>query len=357
MHLFTPFRLGSLQLPNRVIMAPMTRSRGGAGCVPSPLAGTYYAQRASAGFIVTEATHVSAQSATTPGSVGIYSAAQVEGWRGVTAAVHAAGGRIFLQLWHVGRIAHATEALPVAPSAIAARAERRTAGGEMRPLPVPRALAIDEIAGIVAQYGTAAAHARAAGFDGVEIHAANGFLIDQFLRDGSNRRDDRYGGAAANRARFLIEIAAAVAGAIDAERMGVRLSPTSSFNDMQDSDPAATFGTAVTLLNELRPAYLHVVEALPGHAMAPPPGTARVAPELRRLFGGPLVLNGGHDRATAEAAIAAGEADLVSFAVKFLANPDLPERLRRDAPLNPANPATFYGGGAEGYTDYPPLPE
>jgi N-ethylmaleimide reductase len=359
MDLFAPFQLGPYSLPNRLVMGPMTRSRTGPGNVPTALTAIYYAQRASAGLIVTEATHISPQGAMSMTSSGIHTPDQTAGWRRVTAAVHEAGGRIFLQLWHVGRISHTSiqpdGALPVAPSAIAARCEKKTATGEMRPLPTPRALDIDEIPGLIDQYRRAAASALAAGFDGVEIHSANGFLIDQFLRDGSNHRADRYGGSAENRARFLFEVTEAVAKVWGGERVGVHLSPTTNFNDMFDSDPAHTLGVAADGLNAFGLTYLHLVEGVPGSPMAPAEGMPRLAPMLRKIFRGALILNGGYTRASANAAIAAGQADLISFAVNFLANPDLPERLRRDAPLNVPDRATFYSGGAKGYTDYPTL--
>jgi N-ethylmaleimide reductase len=352
--LFTPFQLGPLLLPNRIVMAPMTRNRAGAGNVPTPLNAEYYEQRASAGLIVTEATQVSPEGVGYPGTPGIHTDAQVEGWRQVTDAVHRAGGRVFLQLWHVGRISHPSlqpgGALPVAPSAIAAAGQAFTHSG-LQPFVVPRPLETREIAGVVAQFEAGARHALAAGFDGVEVHAANGYLIDQFLRDGTNRRTDRYGGSVENRARFLLEVTEAVAGVWDAARVGVRLSPWSDFNSMRDSDPAATFGYAARALAPFGLAYLHVVEPVGGV----PVGVAALAPELRGAFGGPLMVNGGYTRALAEAALARGDADLVSFGASYLANPDLPVRLVRNAPLNAPEPATFYGGDHRGYTDYPVL--
>jgi N-ethylmaleimide reductase len=352
--LFTPFQLGALALPNRVVMAPMTRNRAGPGNVPGGLAAEYYRQRASAGLIVTEATQVSPQGVGYPGTPGIHDDHQVAGWRRVTDAVHAAGGRIFLQLWHVGRISHPSlqpyGALPVAPSAIAAKGDAFTASGP-QPFVTPRALETAEIPGIVAQFENGARHARGAGFDGVEIHGANGYLIDQFLRDGTNRRTDRYGGTLENRARFLLEVTEAVAGVWGAERVGVRLSPQSDFNDMHDSDPRATFGHAALALEPFGLAYLHIVEPLG----ALPEGTPPLGPDLKEAFAGPLMVNGGYTRPLAEAALARGEADLVSFGASFLANPDLPLRLARNAPLNAPDLATFYGGTERGYTDYPAL--
>ena len=352
--LFTPFQIGPLQLPNRIVMAPMTRSRAGDGNVPTALNAEYYEQRAAAGLIVTEATQVSSQGVGYPGTPGIHTDAQIEGWRGVTDAVHRSGGRIFLQLWHVGRISHPSlqpdGALPVAPSAIAARGEAFTTSGP-QPFVVPRALETSEIAGVVAQFAEGARHALAADFDGVEIHGANGYLIDQFLRDGTNRRTDRYGGSLPNRARFLLEVTEAVAGVWGAGRVGVRFSPWSDFNDMRDSDPPATFGYAALALAPFGLAYLHLVEPVDGV----PAGADPLAPHLKAAFGGPLIVNGGYTSALAEAALARGEADLVSFAASFLANPDLPARLAHGAPLNTPDPATFYGGDHRGYTDYSAL--
>jgi N-ethylmaleimide reductase len=354
--IFSPFRLGPLSLPNRIVMAPMTRNRAGAGNVPGPLNATYYAQRASAGLIISEASQVSPQGQGYPGTPGIHSAEQVAGWKLVTAAVHAAGGRIFLQLWHVGRISHPSlqpdGALPVAPSASAPAGQAWTRDG-MKPYVTPRALETNEIAGIVEDYRRGAMHARQAGFDGVELHGANGYLVDQFLRDTTNQRTDRYGGSALNRARFLIEVMEALIGEWGGERVGVRLSPTTPFNDMADSNPAATFATAVGELNRLGIAYLHVVE--PGEGDPVPAGEIPDIRFFRRLWRGALMANKGYDLARANAVLRDGTADLVSFAVLFLANPDLPERFRRGGPFNPPDRKTFYGGAAQGYTDYPPI--
>jgi N-ethylmaleimide reductase len=351
--LFAPFQLGPLLLPNRVVMAPMTRNRAGAGNVPTALNAEYYEQRASAGLIVTEATQVSPQGVGYPGTPGIHTDTQVEGWRRVTDAVHRAGGRIFLQLWHVGRISHPSlqpgGALPVAPSAIAAEGQAFTTSG-LQPFVVPRSLETGEIPDVVAQFGAGARHALAADFDGVELHAANGYLIDQFLRDGTNRRTDRYGGSLENRARFLLEVVEAVTAVWGPERVGVRLSPWSDFNSMHDSDPPATFGYVARALAPFGLAYLHVVEPI-----GVPAGAEPLAAHLKAAFGGALMVNGGYTKSLAEAALARGEADLVSFAASFLANPDLPVRLARNAPLNAPDPATFYGGDHHGYTDYPVL--
>jgi N-ethylmaleimide reductase len=352
--LLSPFDLGPLHLPNRAVMAPMTRNRAGPGNVPGALNATYYAQRASAGLIVSEATQVSPKGVGYPGTPGIHSAEQVAGWKLVTDAVHGAGGRIFLQLWHVGRISHPSlqpeGALPVAPSAIAPAGQAWTLDG-MKPYVTPRALETAEISSIVEDYRRAARHARTAGFDGVELHGANGYLVDQFLRNGTNRRTDRYGGSALNRARFLVEVMEAIVDEWGRERIGVRLSPTNPYNDISDSTPAATFATAVGELNRLGLAYLHVVEPGAGEPVA-----AGETPDIRffrKLWRGALIANKGYDFARANAVLRDGAADLVSFATLFLANPDLLERFRRGGPFNPPNRKTFYGGAAGGYTDYP----
>lgn len=349
--LFAPFRLGGLDLPHRVVMAPMTRNRAGPGGVPCALNATYYRQRASAALIVTEAAQVSEQGIGYPGTPGVHTPEQVAGWRRVVEAVHEAGGRIYCQLFHGGRISHPSlqpdGALPVAPSALKPRGQAMTAGGPA-PFEIPRALELGEIPGIVEQFGRAAACARDAGFDGVEIHAANGYLIDQFLRDGTNRRTDDYGGSAANRARLLLEVATTVVDAWGPGRVGVRLSPVQPFNDMRDSDAQTLFGHAAAALSGLRLAYLHGQES--GAEQTPFDFRA-----FRQAFEGPYMANGAYDAARAELAIESGAADLVSFGIPFIANPDLPRRLREGAELATADPATFYGGDAKGYTDYPPL--
>jgi len=346
-----------MTLPNRVVMAPMTRNRAGPGNVPTGLNATHYAQRASAGLIISEATQVSPQGVAYPNTPGIHSAEQVAGWRLVTDAVHEAGGRIFLQLWHVGRISHPTMqpggALPVAPSAIAPLGQAWTTSG-MQAYVVPRALETDEIKGVVEDFRRGARNAREAGFDGAELHGANGYLIDQFLRDKTNRRSDRYGGSALNRARFLIEVTEAMIGEWGADRVGVRLSPTNPYNDIADSHPAATFATAAAELNRLGIVYLHIVE--PG--TSDPVATGEV-PDLaffRKRWRGALMGNKGYDLSRANAVLRDGVADLVSFATLYIGNPDLPERFRQNAPLATADRKTFYGGAAPGYTDYPPLP-
>jgi N-ethylmaleimide reductase len=355
--IFSPFRLGPLQLPNRVVMAPMTRNRAGPGNAPTELNATYYAQRAGAGLIVAEASQVSPQGLGYPATPGIHSAEQVAGWRLVTDAVHAAGGRIFLQLWHVGRISHPSlqpdGALPVAPSALAPAGQAWTLDG-MKPYVTPRALDTAELAGIVAQFRKAAANAKAAGFDGVEVHAAHGYLLDQFLRDSTNRRTDIYGGPASNRARLLIEVMAAVAGEWGAGRVGVHLSPTNlAFNDISDTNPAATFTTVVGMLDRLGLAYLHMVEPAPADPVGA--GPRLDATFFRPLWRTALIANKAYDLARANAVLRDGAADLVSFATLYLANPDLDERFRRGGPLNAPDRKTFYGGAAKGYTDYPAL--
>ena len=365
--LFSPVRLGPYELPNRVVMAPMTRNRAGPGNVPTELNATYYAQRAGAGLIVAEASQVSPQGLGYPGTPGIHSAEQIAGWKRVTDAVHGAGGRIFLQLWHVGRISHPSlqpdGALPVAPSALAPAGQAWTLDG-MKPYVTPRALETDELAGIVAQYHHGAANAKAAGFDGIEVHAAHGFLLDQFLRDKTNRRTDRYGGSAENRARLLIEVMEAVASVWGGDRVGVHLSPTNvAFNDISDSDPERTFSIVVRALDRLGLGYLHLVEpgpTEPAPSLPSPASGAPQAPQLDAAFFRPLwrsvlVANKGYDLTRANAVLQSGAADLVSFATLFIANPDLPERLRRGGPFATAERKTFYGGGAGGYTDYPPL--
>ena len=352
--LLSPVKLGPYDLPNRIVMAPMTRNRAEEGNRPGPMNVTYYAQRASAGLIVTEATQVSPQGVGYPNTPGIHTPEQIAGWRLVTDAVHARGGRIFLQLWHVGRISHPSlqpgGALPVAPAAIQPAGTAYTYEGP-KTFVTPRALATEEIPGVVAQFRTGAENALQAGFDGVEIHAANGYLIDQFLRDGTNRRTDRYGGSVENRARFLFEVVEAVTEVWGPGRVGVRLSPLGAFNDMRDSDPAALFGYVAERLSDYPLAYLHMIEIDEDDWRRPEFDFGR----LRRRYRGLYIANGGYDRERASRAIQDGEADLIAFGRLFLANPDLPERFRQNAPLNTPDPSTFYGGGERGYIDYPAL--
>jgi N-ethylmaleimide reductase len=354
--LFSPIQIGACELPNRIVMAPMTRNRAGPGEVPTALMATYYAQRASAGLAITEGTQITPQGQGYPGTPGIFSPEQVTGWRHVTEEVFVHHGRIFSQLWHVGRVSHPLlqpdGALPVAPSAIAPAGKLWTLEG-MKEFVTPRTLGTAEIAGIVEDYRKAAANALSAGFDGVELHAANGYLIDQFLRDGSNRRIDRYGGSVANRVRLLLEVTEALIGEAGAARVGVRLSPTNPFNDVADSAPAALFGYAAEQLDAFGLAYLHIIE--PGPTDPIGQGERPDGKFFRARWRGPLMLNKGYDLARANAAIADGIADLVSFATLYLANPDLPARLAHGGPFNPPDRATFYGGGEKGYTDYPAL--
>jgi N-ethylmaleimide reductase len=354
--LLSPYRLGALALRNRLVMSPMTRSRALEGNVQNPLAATYYAQRAGAGLIITEATQVSPQGVGYIRTPGIHSAEQVAGWRSVTEAVHRAGGKIFAQLWHVGRISHPDfhdGALPVAPSAIAADGEVFTDRGRVK-MVTPRALETHELPGIVAQFKKGAENAKAAGFDGVELHGANGYLLDQFLRDGTNRRTDAYGGNIRNRARFPLEVTEAVVAVWGPDRVGYKVSPNGAFNSMSDSDPIATFSYFADELSRRGLLYLHATEGVAG-LMAPPAGTALAAPELRKRFEGALILNGGYDAHSAEAAVGRGDADLIAFGVPFLANPDLPVRYARGTPLNAPDQGTFYAGEAKGYIDYPVL--
>ncbi|GAC1343906.1 MAG: alkene reductase [Acetobacteraceae bacterium] len=362
--LFQPLRLGAVQLAHRVVMAPLTRMRSRQpGDVPQPLNATYYGQRASqGGLIITEATDIDAQARGYPGAPGLYSPEQIDGWRLVTQAVHAKGGLIFAQIWHTGRISHSSMqpggSVPVAPSAIPAPGQHVDATGRPVPFETPRPLTVAEIAAIVGQFRTAAQNARAAGFDGVEIHAANGYLIDQFSQDGTNTRTDQYGGPIANRARFLLEVVDAVAGAIGADRVGIRLSPWGSFNGMHDSDPGALFGHVATELAPRGLAYLHLVEPRADQSSdvnAIDPSKPDAAAQVGSRFGGPVIAAGGFTHETAAAAIASGTVGAVAFGRLFIANPDLPARLRSGAPLNRYDRSTFYGGDARGYTDYPPL--
>jgi N-ethylmaleimide reductase len=352
--LFSPVEVGPLKLHNRVVMAPLTRSRAGPGNVPTQLNALYYAQRASAGLIIAEATQIAPEGQGYISTPGIHSREQIEGWKCVTKAVHVAGGHVVLQLWHVGRISHPSfqpgGALPVAPSAIRPKGQAFTAKG-FEPIPTPRALETAEISAIVAKYAQAAQNALAAGFDGVEVHAANGYLIDQFLRDQTNKRTDRYGGSIENRSRFLLEVVEAVTAAVSAERTGVRISPQNGQNDISDSDPQRLFNYVAQQLSGKGLAYLHTIEGDTGGVPVPPFDYAK----LKRLFGGIVIANNGFDKARASEAIAQGRADLAAFGKPFISNPDLVIRLLLDAPLAPANRETFYGGAEQGYTDYPIL--
>jgi N-ethylmaleimide reductase len=356
--LFDACALGPYRLSNRIAMAPLTRSRARSDGVPVALMAEYYAQRASAGLLIAEGTNVSVRARGYAYTPGLYMTEQVEGWRRVTDAVHGRGGHIFVQLWHVGRISHPSLQLdgaqPLAPSAIRPDCRAFTEAG-YQPCVTPRAIETFEIAGIVEEYCDAARNALAAGFDGVEIHAANGYLIEQFMRDSTNRRSDRYGGTHQNRVRFLFEVVEAVSGICDGGRTGVRLSPLGIANDIgADSDPESLYRLVVSGLNAFDLAYLHVIE---GHTQGPRmvPGAFDLA-ILRRLFKNTYIANNGYDRALALRARRENSADLVAFGRAYIANPDLVERLHVDAPLNVSDTATFFGGGAHGYTDYPHLP-
>jgi N-ethylmaleimide reductase len=355
--LFEPYRLGPLTLPNRLVMAPLTRNRAVEGLVPSPLAIEYYGQRASAGLLITEASQVSQQGQGYQDTPGIYSKEQVAGWRKVTDRVHARGGRIFIQIWHVGRISHTSlqpnGGAPVGPSAIHAKG-KTFVGGAFTDISEPRALELEEIPGIIESFRRGTVNALEAGLDGVEIHGANGYLLDQFAKDGTNKRSDAYGGSIENRARLMLEVAKAVAEEAGPERTGIRISPVTPANDVSDSNPQPLFDHIVDGLNALKLVYLHVIEGATG-------GARDIAPfdygSLRKRFSGAYVANNGYDFELADKVLAANEADLIAFGKPFIANPDLVERLKRGAPLNVPDKATFYGGGAKGYTDYPALDE
>lgn len=346
--LFDPITLGELSLPNRIIMAPLTRCRADEGRVPNALMAEYYVQRASAGLILSEATSVTPMGVGYPDTPGIWNDEQVRGWNNVTKAVHAAGGRIFLQLWHVGRISHPSYLngeLPVAPSAIQPKGHVSL----VRPLsdyPTPRALETEEISDIVEAYRSGAENAKAAGFDGVEIHGANGYLLDQFLQSSTNQRTDRYGGSLENRARLLLEVTDAAIEVWGAGRVGVHLAPRADAHDMGDSDRAETFGYVARELGKRGIAFICSREREADDS---------IGPLIKAAFGGPYIVNERFDKASANAALASGRADAVAFGIPFIANPDLPARLAADAPLNTPHPETFYGKGPVGYIDYPRL--
>ncbi|MGD0025103.1 MAG: alkene reductase [Xanthobacteraceae bacterium] len=359
MDIFSPFRVGPYELRNRIVMAPMARARCDENRAPTAMVAEYYVQRATAGLIVTEASSVSPLSVSRPHASAIYGDAHVAGWGLVAKRVHAAGGLIFQQLYHLGRKSDPSRmpggTQPVAPSAIRAQGQVNGVNGPVD-FAVPRALETDEVAGIVEEFRGAAINALRAGMDGVEIHGANCYLIDQFLRDGTNHRTDRYGGNVANRTRFLLEVVDAVIGVFGAERVGIRLSPHARGDGIADSDPAATFGYAAGTLNERGIAYLHLIEASkPRLPQSPPEGTLPIMPVIRRAFRGPLIVNGGYDKNSANKVIVSRAADLVAFGSLFIANPDLVERFRRKASLNPPDPSSFHQGSAQGYVDYPTL--
>ena len=364
--LFDTFSLGAMTLPNRIVMPPMTRARAAHGGVPTPLMAEYYRQRASAGLIITEGTQISPQGQGYAWTPGIHTPEQLRGWREVTAAVHEAGGRIFAQLWHVGRLSHTSlqpdGASPVAPSALTADGVHvfidpdglgaAAAQGRKVQHSMPRALDTQEIGDIVSQFAQAAKNAIAAGFDGVELHAANGYLINQFIDSGANRRCDRYGGSLANRLRFLGEVAQAVAAVAGPERVGVRFSPLTSAQGTVDDTPQATYLAAARLMDRIGLAYLHIAEADWDDAPVMP---AAFKEAMRLVYGGTMIYSGHYDLERAEEAIARGWADLVGFGRPFIANPDLPQRLLSGAPLQPGDPARYFGGDARGYVDYPPF--
>jgi N-ethylmaleimide reductase len=352
--LFSPARFGAIELANRVVMSSLTRNRAGAGNVPTPLIAEYYRQRASAGLILTEATPICAEGHGYPRTPGIHTPEQVAGWKQVTAAVHGAGGRIALQLWHVGRISHPDlqpgGALPVAPSAIRPAGQVFT-GQALKDYVTPRALELSEIPALVESYARAARNAMAAGFDGVEIHAGNGYLLDQFLRSSTNHRSDAYGGSKENRARLLLEVLDAVCAAIGNDRVGLRLSPVTPFNDISDDHPQETFDYVVTQLNPLKLAFLDVLQGTGG---APKEEWIPFDyDQLHALYSGKLIRNNGYDFETAQQAVTSGAADAIAFGRLLLANPDLVERFRGGAPLNSPDYETLYSGEEKGYTDYP----
>ena len=353
--LYDPIVLGDMKLSNRVFMAPLTRNRATPNGVPGQWASTYYSQRASAGLIVTEATQISPMGKGYINTPGIHSEEQIAGWKSVVDAVHGKGGRIFLQLWHVGRISHSSllpgNASPVAPSAIRAQSQTVLETGFVD-VSEPRALSLTEIRSTIEDYGRAASNAKAAGFDGVEIHAANGYLIDQFLRSKSNARTDTYGGSAANRVRCLGEVLDAVLNVWEPGHVGVRISPLGTFNDMGDANPEETFACVVDVLNRHRPGYLHVVEDTIDET-SPFEHKADFFRRLRSAWKGIYVANGGYDAERGERAILEGSADAVAYGRLFLANPDLPTRLSRRGPLNVPDTGSFYGGDEHGYIDYP----
>lgn len=352
--LFKPLRVGAIELPNRVLMAPLTRNRALADGTPQEMAATYYRQRASAGLIVSEATQISAMGKGYKDTPGIYTDSHVAGWKRVVEAVHAAGGRIFCQLWHVGRISHVSllpdGAQPFSSSAVTAQTQTFTENG-FENTSDPVAMTADDIAVTLDDYEYAAKCALAAGFDGVEVHSANGYLLDQFLQDGVNKRADQYGGSVENRLRLLREVLDRVCSVVPAERVGVRLSPLGQANDISDSDPESTFSAAYRMLNERKLAYLHVVEEFYGQDTSD--ADRSLLQRLRALYEGVYIGNGGYDGARAAKAIVKGHADAITFGRPFIANPDLPERLRIGAELNDPDEDTFYGGDENGYTDYP----
>ena len=360
--MFTPVSLGAIQLKNRLVMAPLTRMRAIAGHVPNPLAKTYYSQRASAGLIITEATQISPLGMGYPATPGIYTPEQTAGWKEIVEAVHAKGGAIVAQLWHVGRISHSSlhpeHGVPEAPSAIAPAGQTYGADWQLQDYETPKAMSVEDIARLLKEYELAAQNAKAAGFDGVEIHAANGYLLDQFLQDKTNQRQDQYGGSIENRLRILGEVIEAVAKVFPSDRIGIRLSPYGTFNDMGDSDPVALFTAAIQKLNGYNLAYVHMIEPRSTSAgggdqvLEDAPITSEM---FRAAYQGKFMTAGGYDQAMGEKVLEDGLADAVAYGRLYISNPDLAERFQKNAPLNPYNRATFYGGQEAGYTDYPTL--
>jgi len=352
--LFSEKKLGDLNLPHRIVMAPLTRCRSSQpGDIPNDLNAEYYKQRASAALIISEATQISPQGKGYAFTPGIHSTEQIQGWMKITDAVHSKNSHMFIQLWHVGRVSHSAiqidNSLPVAPSAIAPEGQAFTEQG-MLDFEVPHALELDEIPKVVEQYRQAAVNAKQAGFDGVEVHAANGYLLDQFLKDGTNKRSDIYGGSIENRTRLVLEVVQAVTEVWGGNRVGIRISPTGTFNSMSETNPQALYNYLINKLNQFNLAYLHVVERF-----------GEAASEdfdfyvLRQLFNGAYIANGGYTGELAEQSLDNNQSDFIAFGAPFIANPDLPERIKLGVALNDANPDTFYGGDAKGYTDYPSL--
>jgi N-ethylmaleimide reductase len=359
--LFSPITAGNIELANRIAMAPLTRARASPDGVPNvELAGKYYVDRAAAGLIITEATSISPVAVGWYRAPAIYTQPQIEAWRQIVERVHSAGGKIALQLWHTGRVSHPSfqpeQQLPVAPSAVAADGHTHTPQGAKAPYVTPRALTTDEVAAIVGQYVAAALNAKLAGFDAIEIHAANGYLVDQFLRDGSNHRTDQYGGSIENRARFLLDIVDAISAAWHRDHVGVRISPTGTYNDMRDSDPLALATYVAQQLNHRKIAFMHVVEPLPG-GWGHNPDAPLVTPAIRSAFHGTLIVNGGYNADTGAAAIQSGAADVVAYGWGWISTPDLVHRIKIGAQWNAPDYATFYTHEEKGYTDYPTLAE
>jgi N-ethylmaleimide reductase len=360
--MFTPINLGSIQLKNRLVMAPLTRMRAVAGDVPNPLAKTYYAQRASAGLIITEATQISLLGKGYPGTPGIYSPEQTAAWKEIVEAVHTKGGSIVAQLWHVGRISHSSlhpeQGLPEAPSAIVPAGQTYGADWKLHDYETPNAMSLDDIARLLKEYELAAQNAKAAGFDGIEIHSANGYLLDQFLQDKTNHRSDQYGGSIENRIRLLAEVIEIVSNVFSSDRVGVRLSPYGTFNDIGDTDPIGLFSAVIQKLNTYHLAYVHIIEprsTSAGGGDQVNEGAPITSELFRAAYQGKFITAGGYDQALGEKVLEEGLADAVAYGRIYISNPDLVERFQHNAALNPYNRATFYGGQELGYTDYPTL--